>query len=204
MKYSFYKRLKRFIFRQAFRLFFANGFKNFGRRVFIQTPDILEGEEFISLEDDVTIGSECWLLAYKQDNIEPNLYISKGTTIGRFTHIVALRKVIIERNVLIADKVYISDNIHSFEDITEPIKNQQIKFKGEVVIGENSWIGENVSIIGASIGKHCVVGSNSVVTKNIMDFSVVAGVPARYIKRYDEESGIWRKTNENGEFLDEI
>jgi len=204
MKYSLYKRLKRFILRQAFKLFFANGFKSFGKGVFIQSPDILEGGEFISLENDVNIGSQCWLLAYKQDNIEPNLYIAKGTTIGRFAHIVALRKVSIEKNVLISDKVYISDNIHSYEDIAKPIKNQPIKFKAEVIIGENSWIGENVSIIGASIGKHCIVGSNSVVTKDIMDFSVVVGVPARYIKRYDEKSKEWKNTNNAGEFLDEI
>ena len=204
MKYSFYKRVRRFISRQSFSLFFAYSFKNFGKNVFIQSPDIIEGEEFISLEDDVNIGTECWLLAYKQDDIEPNLYISKGTTIGRFTHIIALRKVIIEENVLIADKVYISDNIHSYEDICQPIKNQSIKFKGGVVIGRNSWIGENVSIIGVNIGKHCVVGSNSVVTKDIMDYSVVVGIPAIYIKRYDTQVKQWKKTNDKGEFLDEI
>ena len=110
-------------------------------------------------------------------------------------------KVIIEKNVLIADKVYISDNIHQYEEITIPIKQQQIKFKSEVVIGENSWIGENVSIIGAKIGKHCIVGSNSVVTKDIMDYSIVVGIPAIYIKRYDISIKQWKKTNKYGEFI---
>lgn len=204
MQYSFLKRVKIFVCRKSFSFLFAKSFKYFGHKVSIVSPDIIEGEEYISLEDNVSIGSMGWLLAYKQDNIEPNLYISQGATMGRFAHIVALRKVLIEENVLIADKVYISDNIHSYEEITKPIKNQSIKFKSEVVIGENSWIGENVSIIGATIGKHCVVGSNSVVTKDIMDYSVVAGVPAVYIKRYDEKSGMWKKTNSDEVFLEGV
>lgn len=203
MKYSFIKRLKRFISRHIFKLIFAKSFKYFGKKVSIESPDIIEGSKFISLLDNVSIGSQCWLLAHRQD-VNPELYIDKNTTIGRFSHIVAIKRIIIEENVLIADKVYISDNIHEYEEINTPIKNQSIKFKKEVIIGKNSWIGENVSIIGASIGRHCIVGSNSVVTKDIMNFSVVAGVPARYIKRYDEKSNKWKKTNNIGEFIDEI
>lgn len=182
MKYSSLKRIKRFLYRHLFRLFFAKSFKKFGKKVFIESPDIIEGEKYISLEDNVSISSMCWLLAHKQDNIVPNLYISKGTTIGRFSHIVALRSVVIEKNVLIADKVYISDNIHTYTDLSTPIKSQPIEFKGNVIIGENSWIGENVSILGVKIGKHCIVGANSFVNKDIPDYSVVAGSPAIIIK----------------------
>lgn len=203
MKYSFFKRLYNFIFRQIFALLFSRNFKYFGKKVLIVSPDIIEGEKYISLENNVSIGSMGWLLAYKQDNIEPNLYISQGTTIGRFAHIVALRKVLIEENVLIADKVYISDNIHSYEDITKPIKNQLIQFKSEVIIGKNTWIGENVSIVGAKIGANCVIGTNSFVNQDIPDYCVAIGTPAKIIKKYDEKVYIWRKTNNKGEFLDE-
>ena len=204
MMFSYWNRIKKFINKSTFRIIFGSSFKYFGNKVSVIYPDIINGEKYIYLMDNVIIEKGAWLLAFKQDDIEPELIVSENVNIGRYSHIVALKKVVIENNILIADKVYISDNIHSYEDITEPIKNQPIKFKGEVVIGENSWIGENVSIIGACIGKHCVVGSNSVVTKDIMDFSVVAGVPARYIKRYDEETKKWKKTNNKGEFLDEI
>lgn len=50
-------------------------------------------------------------------------------------------------------------------------------------IGEGSWIGENVCVCGANIGKHCVIGANSVVTKDIPDYSVAVGCPARIIKK---------------------
>jgi len=183
MKYSFYKRIKRVFSRYVFKLFFSNSFKQFGKNVVIQSPDIIEGEEFISLEDYVSIGSQCWLLAYKQDEVDPVLKISKGSVVGRFSHIVSLRKVIIEENVLIADKVYISDNIHSYENTQVPIMNQSVKYKGDVVIGQNSWIGENVSIVGAKIGKNCVIGTNSFVNSDIPDYSIAVGAPAKVIKK---------------------
>ena len=184
-----------------FILLFSSKFKLFGKKVSIIFPDIIKGEEYISIEDNVVIQTKLWLMAYKQDDIDPVLHISSGVEIGRFAHIVAVQDIMIEKNVLIADKVYISDNIHSYENISEPIKNQKIKFKNRVIIGENSWIGENTSVIGATIGRHCIVGSNSVVTKNILDYSVVAGVPARYIKRYDFSAKMWKKTDTNGEFI---
>ena len=52
-------------------------------------------------------------------------------------------------------------------------------------IGDNSWIGNHAAIIGCSVGRHCVVGANAVVTRDVPDYCVVAGSPARIIKRYD-------------------
>lgn len=51
------------------------------------------------------------------------------------------------------------------------------------------------------LGKHCVIGANSVVTRDIPDYSVAAGCPARIIKRYDFETQQWRKTDKDGTFL---
>jgi acetyltransferase-like isoleucine patch superfamily enzyme len=102
-----------------------------------------------------------------------------------------VNKVYIGKKVLTADKVYISDNLHGYEDIHVPISEQPVIFKGEVSIGDETWIGENVCIIGVKIGKHCVIGSNAVVTKDVPDFSVVTGAPARIIKQYNQNTGNW-------------
>ena len=57
-------------------------------------------------------------------------------------------------------------------------------FGGGVSIGDDTWIGTNVVIAGTvEIGKHCVIGANSVVTHDIPDYSVVAGCPAKVIKQ---------------------
>ncbi|MBU0633197.1 acyltransferase [bacterium] len=196
MRFNFYKRVYRYMYRQLFNLLFSNRFKYFGKNISIISPDIIDGEEYIYLEDGVSIGSLVWLLAYKQGDVIPELHICSQTTIGRFAHIVALRKIVIEKNVLIADKVYISDNIHSYQDVNVPIKEQSIEFKGEVIIGENSWIGENVSIVGAKIGKHCIVGANSFVNKDVPDYCVVGGIPAKILKKYDFTLKEWIKVEE--------
>ena len=65
--------------------------------------------------------------------------------------------------------------------------------KKPVIIGEGSWIGENVCIIGASVGKHCVIGANAVVTKDIPDYCVAVGTPAKIIKKYDTKIKKWIK-----------
>lgn len=70
--------------------------------------------------------------------------------------------------------------------------------KPTLSVGDDTWIGTNVVIAGnIHVGKHCVIGANSVVTKDIPDYSVAAGIPAKVIKRYDFDKGEWIKTNES-------
>ena len=94
----------------------------------------------------------------------------------------ASKEVVIENDVLLADKVFISDCNHEYKDLDTPIQNQGIRFVKPVRIGEGSWVGDNVCVCGASIGKHCVIGANSVVTNDIPDYSVAVGNPAKVIK----------------------
>ncbi len=191
ISFSFYRRTVNYLQRHFFATFFSHTFKQFGKKVAIINPDIIEGAHYISLGDYVSINSKVWLLALKENDFIPQLVIGERTTIGRFSHIVAVREVVIGKNVLIADKVYLSDNLHAYEDISKPIMDQPILFKKRVKIGDNSWIGENVSVIGASIGKHCIIGANSVVTHDIPDYSVAVGAPARVIKRYNSTTHQW-------------
>lgn len=153
----------------------------------------------MEIGDYVSIHNNAWLIALKNNHI-PRLIIEDRTIIGHFSLISSLRYVHIGKNVLIADNVYISDNLHGYEDITRPIMSQPIVFKGNVRIGDDSWIGKNVSIIGAKIGKHCVIGANSVVTRDIPDYCVAVGSPARVIKRYNFETNEWERREENAGF----
>jgi acetyltransferase-like isoleucine patch superfamily enzyme len=87
----------------------------------------------------------------------------------------------------------VSDNLHTYEDVNVPVIKQGIKQCEEVEIGEGSWIGENVCVIGAKVGRHCVIGANAVVTEDIPDYSVAVGMPAKVIKKYNPEKGIWER-----------
>ena len=168
----------------------------------IKSPLRIDGGKNIFIGKNVFVAYKSWLAALPlTGEKECRLELHDGVTIGHFNHIYATKKIVLEKNVLTADKVYISDNLHGYEDITIPIKDQPIIQNGEVIIGENSWLGENVCVLGASIGKHSIIGSNSVVTKNIPPYCVAVGVPAKIIKRYCFNTKSWHKTDSNGNFI---
>lgn len=172
------------------RLFFGS----IGKMVFIFSPLKIEGKKNIYIEDNVHIYYKTWLFALPKSGCkECMLKIGEGCTIGNFNHIIATHSIVIENNVLTADKVYISDNIHNYFDIKKPIKKQGVIQKRDVLIGEGSWLGENVCVIGSKIGKHCIIGANSVVTKDIPDYSVAVGSPAKVIKRYNFKNENWER-----------
>lgn len=84
--------------------------------------------------------------------------------------------------------MYITDCDHEYRNISVPVIDQGITQKGQTVsIGHGSYIGINAVIVGnVKIGKHCVIGANSVVTHNVPDYSVAVGSPAKVIKKCDK------------------
>jgi acetyltransferase-like isoleucine patch superfamily enzyme len=166
-------------------------FKRLDFKAFINKPLRIDGRRYISLLSGANIGAYVWLGALKLDEHEPELIIGEGCSIGAFNHIVAIRRVVLGQNVLTANGVYISDNLHGFEDIHTPVLLQPVQFKAEVHIGDGAWLGENVCVIGASVGRNCVIGANAVVTKDIPDYCVAIGAPARVIKRFNFETEQW-------------
>lgn len=169
-------------------------FKHFGKKSRVDKPLRIEGKRFIEIEDKVYVQPYSWLACQPLTGCNnPTLKLGEGTVIGNFNHIYATQSVVIEKYVLTADKVYISDNLHDYDNPEIPILQQPIRQIGEVRIGEGSWLGENVCVIGASIGKHCTIGANSVVTHNIPDYCVAVGAPARVIKQYNFETKQWEK-----------
>lgn len=95
----------------------------------------------------------------------------------------------IGEKVLLSPNVYITDCDHDYRNISVPVINQGIAQKGQTAsIGEESYIGINAVIVGkVKIGKHCVIGANSVVTKDILDYCVAVGSPAKLIKRIENK-----------------
>jgi acetyltransferase-like isoleucine patch superfamily enzyme len=143
------------------------------------------GAGLIQVGCGVTIGEMAWLNA-KDDRHsgKPTLTIGDGTYIGRLIQINAWRSVDIGNNVLIADRVFISDADHNFSDVAIPIRLQGDSFLGAVTLRDGCWIGIGVVILpGVTIGRNSVVAANAVVTKDVPDYAVVAGIPAKVIKK---------------------
>jgi acetyltransferase-like isoleucine patch superfamily enzyme len=165
-------------------------------------PTSLDGCKNIYIGRNVIVSHCGWLAAVPHTgNNACTLNIGDGTYIGRFCHIYSTSNITIGKKVLIADKVYISDNTHEYKDAGVPVINQPVVQIKEVHIGDGAWLGENVCVIGASIGENSVVAANAVVTKDIPAYCVAAGIPAKIIKKYNFDLNNWQNTNAEGEFI---
>lgn len=126
--------------------------------------------------------------------------IGEKTEISMYSRVASMGLVKIGNHVLMGPHVFIADYNHEYHDPTKPIMYQGNSFTPKadgspnLMIDDGTWLGTNVVIVGnVHVGKHCVIGANSVVTKDIPDYSVAAGIPAKVIKRYDFEKSEWVK-----------
>ena len=178
----------------ACKYVFSHFFNSFGKHSKIVSPLIVTNPRHMSIGNRVTINDGAYLLCcQKEAGSSSTLIIGDSVTLGLHNHIVAYNRVEIHDNVLSANNVYISDNNHSYRDISVPIALQGVHSKGPTIIGSGTWIGENVCIISAKIGKNCVIGANSVVTSDVPDYCVAVGNPARVVKKFNASTKIWEK-----------
>jgi acetyltransferase-like isoleucine patch superfamily enzyme len=108
--------------------------------------------------------------------------IGAKTVIGQECTISAFQHVSIGRECIVADRVMLIDFDHGVVEVERPIRAQGI-YKRDVRVGNNVWVGYGACFLrGVTVGDNCVVGTNSVVTKNVPANAVVAGVPARVLR----------------------
>ncbi len=174
--------------------FYRHALGSLGWRSLIIKPLNLVNLQNVFIGADVAIHKYAWLLTSSAiTGRTPRLDIGDGSDIGNFNHITCVDRVEIGTKVLTADRVYISDHGHGFENPDVPIMDQPVVSKGPVVIGAGSWLGENVCVLSCRIGRNCVIAANAVVTRDIPDFCVAAGIPARVIKRFDPATRTWQR-----------
>jgi acetyltransferase-like isoleucine patch superfamily enzyme len=118
---------------------------------------------------------------------DPVVRIGDRCLIGRGSGIVGHLQIEIGDDVWTGHHVYITDQNHGYDDPDLPI-SRQVQPERPVVIGDGSWIGHGTVVLpGARIGRHVVIGANSVVTGEIPDYSIAVGAPARVVKRIVSE-----------------
>lgn len=154
---------------------------------YLGRPILLKGLKSIKLGRRVRIFPNARFEVHKGGEIN----ILENVSIGQGFHVVSQGNLTIGSGTLISGNVLITNIDHQYEDVTMPVFDQPNILKNTTV-GENCFIGYGAVIqAGTVLGRHCIVGANSVVRGVFPDYCVVAGIPAKLIKRYDTSKGAW-------------
>ena len=168
----------------------AGAFARFGDgSMIVFPPTVIYGEGRIEIGERTTIGPLATLSAGMPSQAdlrgEPVITIGNRTVLGKGVGVVGHERIEIGDDVWTGHYIYITDQNHGYEDLDVPIGLQMWKNE-PVSIGDGSWIGHGAVVLpGTRIGKHVVVAAEAVVAGlDVPDHSVVAGVPARIVRRY--------------------
>ena len=153
-----------------------------GDRVAIDDYCLLDasgaGDAGIVLGDDVIVSRNCVI----QGKTGP-VKIGSKTDIGCNTILSSGGGIEIGNSVLIAGNCYLGGGRYITDRLDIPMMSQGLYTKGPVVIGDDVWLGAGSIVLdGVRIGKGCIVGAGAVVTKDLPDYAIAAGVPAKVIK----------------------
>ena len=167
-------------------------YKKMGNFCYMGKPCYISGKKYISIGSKVRIFPGCRLEA--EDGGE--IIIGDNISIGEDFHIYSGNKMVLKigENTTISSNVLITNTDHDYTQIDVHIMQQPTLTK-ETFIGKNCFIGHAVCILaGAKLGNQCVVGANAVVMAGeYPDYSVIAGIPAKIVKRYNKNSKEWMK-----------
>jgi acetyltransferase-like isoleucine patch superfamily enzyme len=157
---------------------------------FVRYPvegEILEAldEGRLRIGEGTLLEPGCWLTLAPEGEIE----IGEGCFLNRGTMIAAQGSVTIGDHTMFANGCFVGDAEHRFDDPELPVTWQGFTSKGPVEVGANCWFGVNCAVTsGVTVGERCVIGSNSVVTRDLPARTICAGAPAKPIKPIEYRS----------------
>ena len=187
---------------QRMRLFFWHlyaklKFGQVGWPSYAISPIRIIGGKDVHLGSNVTILNDARIEAVSEwgtRKYSPNVIIGSGTDIGQNLHLTCAQNIQIGSYCAILPQVLITDINHDYLRVDTPPVQSSIEVD-PVSIGDACIIGMGARILpGVHLGCHCVVGTNAVVRAGeYPDYSVLVGVPARMVKRYNKATGKWER-----------
>lgn len=174
---------------------YTKKFEKFGHDSVLYHPLCIRGRENICIGNHTTILNGVRMQVYNDLTGEQSkIKIGDNCYIGYNNTFLAGGNITLEDGVLMASNILISSENHSIDPESPDYYMNQKLSCAPIVVGEGTWIGEKVSILsGVTIGKKCVIGAGSIVTKDIPDFSIAVGSPAKVIKKYNFNTHEWEK-----------
>jgi len=153
----------------------------------LEKPRLLTNPRLITIGAKVMVRAGARLEAVGDYSAHrPKIVIGDGARIQYDFHCGAAESVIIGEKVTISGRVYISDHDHLFDHPTLSVAQTKELVSAPVEIKDGAWLGEGCVILkGVTVGVRAVVGANAVVTKDVPDWTVVGGIPARVIRKIE-------------------
>lgn len=122
----------------------------------------------------------------------PQVVLGDNVSIQRDVHIGACLKVEILEGTVFGAGVYVTDHDHDYRDPMRGYFGTGELLAAPVRIGPNAWIGERVIVLkGVTIGKGAIVGAGALVNRDVPEYSIAVGVPAKVVRRFDFDAGQW-------------
>lgn len=177
------------IFWGARALLYAPFFGKFGMPSYLGKPIFLKGIR------NVFIGKKVRIFPHLRLETQDGgiVHISDDVVISQNVHITSAGKLEIGKSALILANVFITNIDHDYATIDQHVVKQKIMVR-ETKIGDYCFIGMGSAIMaGTVLGKQCIVGANSVVRGTFPDYCVIAGAPAKIVKKYNHDTQIWEK-----------
>lgn len=164
-------------------------FCKFGADASISRSCTFMNPQYISIGDASSVGERTVITAwdnYENLKYEPRIAIGSNVRIGADCHLSAIQRISIGNGVLFGKKVTVTDNSHggiALDQLAIPPSKKRLISKGPVAIEENVWIGDKATILpGVRIGKGAVIAANAVVTHDVPEGCIAAGVPAKLVR----------------------
>lgn len=164
---------------------------------------VVRGLRHMQIGANFSAHGTLWLEAvatYQNQQFAPRIVIGPHVSVSEGVHITCIERIEIKGHVLVGSRVYISDHNHGIykgdiqSSAFESPALRGLGGGGPVLIGENVWIGDNAILVGPLvIADGTVIGANSIVRHNTDPGTMVAGSPAKAIKRFNIRLGTWER-----------
>ena len=178
------------------RIFYKPLFGSLGAGTALWRPLLLNNTHCVFLGKKIIIrgGARFDIVTERFGQVfTPKVIVGDGALFEQGFHLACGASIHIGERVTCSRNVSILDVWHHYEDIQRPIIDQPLG-TAPISVGDGTLIGMGSVILpGVTIGRHCMIGANSVVNRDVPDFCVAVGAPVRVVRRYDPVQQAWIK-----------